>query len=299
VNTHLELESLPTGGWGYDHFPMSAAYSRTLGMQFLGMTGKFHTSWGEFGGFKHPNALRYEAALSAAFGAKCSIGDQLHPLGELDMATYDLVGSAYAELEEKEPWLDPVTPVADIAVLSQEAIQNYYGLPEQNRDASLGDVGACRILLEGKYLFNYIDTDAPLDGYKLLILPDSIRLDKALQEKIATLCGAEYRPDAFAYQMFDINSGKIMGMSQFEIGEHGYIYDIKEAPSCDDFEAMFILGRSTMNFIDLCGSHTLIATSNSSDDKLLRAIGLRPLKDGTLLCDMTGFFDGSHYAGHK
>ena len=23
---------------------------RTLGMEFLGMTGKFHTSWGEFGG---------------------------------------------------------------------------------------------------------------------------------------------------------------------------------------------------------------------------------------------------------
>ena len=58
-DTHLELESLPTGGWGYDHFPMSAAYVRTLGKEFLGMTGKFHTSWGEFGGFKHPNALIY------------------------------------------------------------------------------------------------------------------------------------------------------------------------------------------------------------------------------------------------
>ena len=49
-NTHLELESLPTGGWGYDHFPLSAGYARTLGMPFLGMTGKFHFSWGEFGG---------------------------------------------------------------------------------------------------------------------------------------------------------------------------------------------------------------------------------------------------------
>ncbi|MBQ8551374.1 MAG: hypothetical protein IJ428_01015 [Clostridia bacterium] len=36
----------------------------------------FHTSWGEFGGFKHPNALRYEAALSISQGAKCSIGDE-------------------------------------------------------------------------------------------------------------------------------------------------------------------------------------------------------------------------------
>lgn len=52
--SHLELESLPTGGWGYDHYPMSAKYVATLGMDFLGMTGKFHTSWGNSGGFKHP-----------------------------------------------------------------------------------------------------------------------------------------------------------------------------------------------------------------------------------------------------
>jgi hypothetical protein len=37
MNTHLELESLPTGGWGYDHFPLSAAYARVLDMDFLGM----------------------------------------------------------------------------------------------------------------------------------------------------------------------------------------------------------------------------------------------------------------------
>ena len=72
-DVHLELESLPTGGWGYDHFPISASYARTLGMDYLGMTGKFHMSWGEFGGFKHPNALRYETALDIANGAACSI----------------------------------------------------------------------------------------------------------------------------------------------------------------------------------------------------------------------------------
>ena len=30
MNTHLELESLPTGGWGYDHFPLSARYVQNL-----------------------------------------------------------------------------------------------------------------------------------------------------------------------------------------------------------------------------------------------------------------------------
>jgi len=98
--SHLELESLPTGGWGYDHYPMSAAYCRKLGSHdFLGMTGKFHTTWGEFGGFKHPNALRYECAAMLAQGSKCSIGDQLHPSGKMDESTYEIIGKAYAEVE--------------------------------------------------------------------------------------------------------------------------------------------------------------------------------------------------------
>jgi len=42
------------------------------------MTGKFHTMWGEFGGYKHPNALSYECSLMLAYCAGCSIGDQLH-----------------------------------------------------------------------------------------------------------------------------------------------------------------------------------------------------------------------------
>ena len=81
---------------------MSAAYCRNLGLDFLGMTGKFHTTWGEFGGIKHPNALRYECAAMLANGSKCSVGDQLHPDGELDESTYELIGKAYAEVEQKE-----------------------------------------------------------------------------------------------------------------------------------------------------------------------------------------------------
>lgn len=55
--THLEIESLPTGGWGYDHFPSGARYAAFLGLDYMSHTGKFHTSWGEFGGFKNPQAL--------------------------------------------------------------------------------------------------------------------------------------------------------------------------------------------------------------------------------------------------
>lgn len=183
MDTHLELESLPTGGWGYDHFPLSASYVRTLGKEYMGMTGKFHTTWGEFGGFKHPNALRYEAALDCALGAKCSVGDQLHPSGKFDLATYDLIGKAYSEVEAKEPWLDNVTPVADIAILSQEAVANHQGT-ELNRFGCNGDYGAVRIMLEGKYLFNTIDLEEDFNKYKLIILPDSIRIDELLKNKL-------------------------------------------------------------------------------------------------------------------
>ncbi len=185
MNSHLELESLPTGGWGYDHFPLSAAYARTLGMEYLGMTGKFHLAWGEFGGYKHPNALRYEVALSAANGAKCSIGDQLHPSGEMDMTTYGIIGAAYAELEEKEPWLENAVNIADIAMFTTESAENYYADENADHNNQIGesDTGCTRILLEGKYLFNAIDADEDFSKYKLIILPDNIRIDEKLKER--------------------------------------------------------------------------------------------------------------------
>lgn len=179
-DTHLELESLPTGGWGYDHFPMSAAYVRTLGQDFLGMTGKFHTSWGEFGGFKHPNALIYETGLSLACGAAISVGDQLHPSGEMNLSTYNLIGKAYALVEQKEPYCVGAKNISDIAVLSCEA----YNGDGRNGKGTLSNTGACRILLEGKHLFDFIDLEADFSGYKLLILPDQIRLDDALAARV-------------------------------------------------------------------------------------------------------------------
>lgn len=186
-NTHLELESLPTGGWGYDHFPFSARYCQGLGVDYLGMTGKFHGSWGEFGGFKHPNALRFEVALAAANGAKCSVGDQLSPSGEMDMVTYDLIGSAYSELEEKEEWLDNVESVADIAIISPEAYVGDLSTGQMTKVDDSGS-GVCRIMLEGKYLFDVIDFESDLSKYKVIILPDVIHADTDFAKRLREFC---------------------------------------------------------------------------------------------------------------
>ena len=202
-NSHLELESLPTGGWGYDHFPLSAAYTRTVeNKEFLGMTGKFHHSWGEFGGYKHPNALIYETALSVANGAGCSIGDQMHPLSELNMATYNLIGKAYSLIEEKEPWLNDAINVADIAVLSQEATTG-------NRDAK-ADIGANRMLLENHLLYNFIDETAQFSDYKLLILPDVSGYSDEIIEKIKT---------------YSKNGGKIIATADALVNDNKFFLD--------------------------------------------------------------------------
>ncbi len=180
--SHLELESLPTGGWGYDHYPMSAAYCRKLGLEFLGMTGKFHTSWGEFGGFKHANALRYECAAMLAQGSKCSIGDQLHPCGKLDKSTYRIIGEAYREVAAGEAWCDKAGSCARIAILGGEAVARAKGdYP--------GDVGAARLLLEMHQPFDCIDTEMPFDQYGMLILPDTVRPDAALAARLKTFAG--------------------------------------------------------------------------------------------------------------
>ena len=169
--THLELESLPTGGWGYDHYPISAAYSRNLGMDFLGMTGKFHRAWGEFGSFKHPNALRYECSAMLAQNSKCSIGDQMHPCGKLDETTWDLIGSAYKEVEEKEQFCASAECAATTVILA-------------NSEKDDGVIGAARFLLENHLPFDIADVKMSLDRYQLLVLPFNRALTADEIEKV-------------------------------------------------------------------------------------------------------------------
>lgn len=181
--SHLELESLPTAGWGYEHFPLSARYVDPLGIPFLGMTGKFHTHWGEVGGYKKPEALIYECAAMIAHGARCSIGDHLHPTGQIDGSTMDIIAPAYKWVAEREAWAVNSTNRADIALLSVEAA-NHPTLAGRPGHHESSDEGAVRVLLEGKFAFDVIDLESDLAPYRLVILPDVIPVDKKLKSKI-------------------------------------------------------------------------------------------------------------------
>jgi hypothetical protein len=175
--THWELESLPSGNWGYLHFPLAMRYARTLGLDCLSMSGKFHTAWGDFHSFKNQAALEFECFRSLALGAKCSVGDQLHPTGRICQATYDLIGSVYREVERKEPWCRGAHGVSEIGVFSPEEFTRE-SLPAPA-------LGAVRMLQEGGHQFDVVDTEAELGAYRLLILPDVISVSEALAAKLA------------------------------------------------------------------------------------------------------------------
>ena len=185
--THLEVESLPTAGWGYDHFPLSARYVDQFPIPFLGMTGKFHFHWGEVGGYKKPDALIYECGAMLAHGARCSIGDHLHPTGAIDASTMRVIAPAYEWVAAREAWCVDTTNRADIAFLSAEAAAHIglVGIPGQSDSRFNGpDHGGIRVLLEGQFAFDVVDTESDLSGYKLLILPDLIEVDDALKSRI-------------------------------------------------------------------------------------------------------------------
>lgn len=117
-------------------------------------------------------------------------------------------------------------------------------------------------------------------------------------EKFMRACSANIKDGCFIYSMTDCETGEIMGISQFEISDgFGYIYDIKEAMGHNDFEAMFILIRQTMNFINLCGVDICRTDLNAGDNSLIRAAGFKEYNE-YFECSMQGMFDGSHCSGH-
>lgn len=181
--SHVEIESLPTAEWGYDHFPVSARYVEPLGIDALGMTGKFHHLWGEMGGYKLPEALVHECASMLAQGVRICIGDHLHPTGRIDPSTYAAVGEAYAWVEAGQPWCEDTHNVAEIGVLSSEAVRRPpYAGPSPHHDAV--DEGTVRALLEHTFTFDVLGPDAGFAPYRLLVLPDDIPIDAQLEERL-------------------------------------------------------------------------------------------------------------------
>jgi hypothetical protein len=172
----VEIEALPTGGWGYMYFPKNVRFARTFDKPYMGMTARFHKSWADFGGIKPYPALEYETSQMIAHGAKCSVGDQLHPRGTLDKAAYALIGKVYKRVADREPWLRGAVPQVEAAVLQVEIGdgKETAGTPE----------GAVRFLQQERVQFDVVARAGDFSKYKLIVLPDVVEVDAALAAKL-------------------------------------------------------------------------------------------------------------------
>ncbi|MEI6142901.1 MAG: alpha-L-fucosidase [Mariniphaga sp.] len=169
MNTHQELEDLPTTWGGYDKLPLEAKYHLQNGNPIVGMSGKFHKSWGEFGGFKHADAIKYEAAAMISNGAACNFGDQLHPSGEMDIETYRNIGKAYEYVEKIEKYGLGGVPVSNLGIWLT-----------LNTNA---DHGLVNILLETHKDF-IVANEKNLNSLELLILPSQSCLKESQANQI-------------------------------------------------------------------------------------------------------------------
>ena len=116
--THAEIESLPSGLWGYYHFPRVARAISHWGKPWVAQTGRFQRMWGDFGGIKPQAALEYECFRAQALGGGNSIGDQLAPRGGLEKAVYNLVGSVYTQCEAAESFYKNSIAIPEIGILT-------------------------------------------------------------------------------------------------------------------------------------------------------------------------------------
>lgn len=127
---------------------------------------------------------------------------------------------------------------------------------------------------------------------------------KAEQEALCQRCNVVYKPELLAYAA--TVEDELVGICQFKMTDRGgFLYDLAKAtdrtqehPECSDFEAMFVMGRGTLNFIDLCGVHYAYFCGEVPDEGLLRAIGFRQSEEGSWEINLEGFFT-DHCGNHK
>ena len=115
---------------------------------------------------------------------------------------------------------------------------------------------------------------------------------KITQEEICLRCGVEYDPDLLAYSA--TVDDELAGVCQFKLTDKGgMVYDLAPVKDSFDFEAMFVLGRGTLNFIDLCGVHYAIYRGEVKDEqteRLVKAVGFKLTERDTYEVNLEGFF---------
>lgn len=175
IETHIEVECLPSYGyWGYDYLLPTAAIGRTCQNKSIYMTGRFQHGWGDFGGYKTKESIENDLYDGLCNNMIPSIGDHLHPARNLEKDIYKDVKDIYEKLMQYEPYTENAKFVADIGVLT-----DFSKAGKLDRYKGLG-----RMLAELKQSFDIVHIDADFKSYKLLILPDQLRISPSLAKRL-------------------------------------------------------------------------------------------------------------------
>lgn len=112
---------------------------------------------------------------------------------------------------------------------------------------------------------------------------------KLTQEEICLKCGVEYNADLLAYAAY--TEDKLAGVCQFKLTDKGgVIYDLAPCTDLYSRDALFVMGRGTLNFIDLCGVHFATYAGEVTDESLLLQIGFKKNDEGVFEINLEGFF---------
>jgi len=113
--------------------------------------------------------------------------------------------------------------------------------------------------------------------------------DKTVQKEYCEICDTPYLPAAMAY--YAEVDGALVGVCQFTLkNKSGYVECLAERPGSDDWEAMFIMGRATMSFIETCGIYDCYCRTDATDESTIRRLGFRQREDGEWYVCLEGFF---------
>src|ERR1035437_5095262 len=201
----IDIEALPTAFWGYYYFPTIVRYARNFGVPTYGLTGRFATHWGYFGGTKLAAQLQTEVASIVANCARCDIGDQMHPSGRLDPAVYREIGKAYEHVKSLEPYLD------EAALLTA-------GLPLESPGTE-ANYGLVKMLIESRLQFDILEPAASWERYALVVLGDDLAVDQRLASRLHAFV------DQDGAMIVVHRSGLIAGSEQTWLERYGFAYD--------------------------------------------------------------------------
>ena len=134
---------------------------------------------------------------------------------------------------------------------------------------------------------------------------------KEEQREICGLCGVEFIFDCLAYSAKENNV--LLGVLQFRIlGEYAVIYDLAYANAAvtngkEDADALIIMGKAALNFIDSCGvKDVIIKTENMRNKnphipdnvknifdiiKILEFLKFKEDSGGVYKLNLDGYFD--------